>query len=121
MECVRRACVDANAAVAAVGEERRSRLELHIGDERAEDDPGTVAPGDQHRVLAVEADTAPGGCLAVDMLVRVDEHAVPAAEQLTKARQPVSELGIAVPPGVAREPSLTRLERRLGRPVAQSR
>ena len=35
---------------------------------------------DQHRVLAVEADSGPRRSLAVDVLVRVDEHAVGAAQ-----------------------------------------
>ena len=51
-----------------------------IGDQRAEHDPGAVPPRDQHRVLPVEADAAPRRSLAVDVLVRVDEHAVRAAE-----------------------------------------
>src|SRR5262245_37147751 len=63
VERARRAGVDAEAAVAAVELERRSRLELHVRDERSEDDPGAVAPCDQHRVLAVEADAGTGGAL----------------------------------------------------------
>ena len=57
------------------------------GDERPEHDPGAVPLGDQHRVLAVEADAGASGGLAVDVLVRVDEHAVGGAERARRARR----------------------------------
>src|SRR5204862_227125 len=72
---VRRARLDAERARAAVDAERRGRLDLDVGHERAEDDPGTVAARDQERVLAVEADARARGRLSVDVLVRVDEDA----------------------------------------------
>src|SRR4051794_2457518 len=49
-----RAGIDAERAGAAIELERRRRLDLDVGDQRSEDDPGTVAPRDQHRVLSVE-------------------------------------------------------------------
>ena len=67
--------------------ERRRRLELDVGDERAEHDPGAVPARDQQRVLAVEADAAARRGLAVDVLVRVDEDAVRAAEPRARARR----------------------------------
>ena len=92
------------------GGTRRSRCraagsarELDVGDERAEHDPRAVAARDQHRVLAVEADPAPRGRLAVDVLVRVDEDAVRPAEPLARAASSLlAELGVGVVPGVAR-------------------
>src|SRR5204863_2130040 len=66
-----RAGLDAERAGATVGVERRCRLELDVGDERAEHDPGAVAARDQHRVLAVEAYAGARRGLAVDVLVRV--------------------------------------------------
>src|SRR5207247_2467521 len=48
-------CVDAESAVAAVQTERRCRLSLDVSDDCAEHDPGTVPPGDQQPVLAVDA------------------------------------------------------------------
>ena len=75
-----RARVDAERAGAAVGAERRRRLELHVRDERPEHDPGAVSLRDQERVLAVEADSGSEGGLAIDVLVRVDEDSVVAAE-----------------------------------------
>ena len=51
-----RAGLDAERAGAAVGVERRRRLDLGVRDERPEHDPGAVAARDQERVLAVEAD-----------------------------------------------------------------
>ena len=76
-----RAGVDAARARAAAGVERRRRLELGGRDERAEHDPRAVPAREHHRVLAVEADARAHGRLAVDVLVRVDEHAVAAAER----------------------------------------
>ena len=66
--------------------ERRRRLELEVGDERTEHDPGAVAARDQQRVLAVEADAASCCRLAVDVLVRVDEHAVARRSRRTAVR-----------------------------------
>ena len=75
--------------------ERRRRLELGVGDERAEHDPRAVAPRDQHRVLAVEADARARGRLAVDVLVLVDEHAVLAAEPPAELVELLAELRVA--------------------------
>ena len=75
-----RARVDAERAAAAARVERRGRLELDVGDERAEHDPRAVRARDQHRVLADEADARALGAGPVDVLVRVDEHAIGAAE-----------------------------------------
>src|SRR5438128_1226259 len=71
---------DAERARAAVGAERLRRLDLGGGDERSQHDPRTVSARDQQRVLAVETDTRARRRLAVDVLVRVDEDAVVAAE-----------------------------------------
>src|SRR5262249_24122148 len=76
VERAARAGVDAEPALSAVEVERRRRLELDVGDERAEHDPRAVPAGDEQRVLPVEAHAAPCGRLAVDVLVRVDEHAI---------------------------------------------
>src|SRR6266404_941964 len=84
VERARRAGVDAEAARPAVEVERRRRLDLHVGDERAEHDPRTVRARDHQRVLAIEADTAARRRLAVDVLIRVDEDAVLAAEFATE-------------------------------------
>ena len=75
--------------------ERRRRLELDVGDERAEHDPGAVAARDQQRVLAVEADAAARGRLAVDVLVRVDEDAVRAAEPAAELVELLAQLRVA--------------------------
>src|SRR6185437_12930837 len=56
VERVRGTGLDAERARAAIGVERRRRLELDVGHERPEDDPRAEATCDQHRVLAVEAD-----------------------------------------------------------------
>ena len=66
-------------------------------DERPEHDPRAVPPRDQHRVLAVEADAGADGALAVDVLVRVDEHAVVAAEPAAELVQPLAQGRVAVP------------------------
>src|SRR4029077_9306042 len=75
-----RARLDAERARAAVELERGGRFDVRSRDKRPEHDPGAVSAGDQHRVLAVEADTGPCRRLAVDVLVRVDEDTVLAAE-----------------------------------------
>ena len=74
---------------------------------------------DQHRVLAVEADAAPGGGLAVDVLVRVDEHAVGAAEAPPEHVELLAQLRVSVVPGVARKPSLPASSGVSGSPVAE--
>ena len=103
-----RARVDAQPARAAVEVERRRRLELAVADERPEHNPGAVPPRDQHRVLAVEADAAPRRGLAVDVLVRVDEHAVLPAKALPELLELRAKLGVPVVPRVTRQASVTR-------------
>jgi hypothetical protein len=76
---------------------------------------------DQQRVLSVEPDTAPRRGLAIDVLVRVDEHAEAAAELLAESRELLAQFLVRVVPRVARQPPFRRLERRLGSPVAESR
>ena len=98
-----------------------SRLELGVGDERAEHDPGAVPARDQHRVLAVEADSGARGRLAVDVVVRVDEHAVLAAEPPAERVELLPQRCVGVEPGVARQPSLPRPALRLRRVVAERR
>ena len=73
---------------------------------------------DQHRVLAVEADARAGSRLAVDVLVRVDEHSVGAAKPPAENIELPAELRVLVGPRVASEAALTGLERCLGPPVA---
>src|SRR5947208_15841474 len=51
-----RARLDAERAGPAIGVQRRRRLELDVGDERAEHDPRAEAACDQHRVLPVETE-----------------------------------------------------------------
>ena len=101
--------------------ERLGRLELDVRDERPEHDPGAVPACDQERVLAVEADTAPRRRLAVDVLVRVDEHAVRAAECPAELVELLPQLRVRVEPRVARQPAVPRRALRLGQPVAQRR
>ena len=74
---------------------------------------------DQERVLAVEADARAGGCLAVDMVVLVDEHAVGAAEPAAERVELPAQLVVAVGPGVASEPALPRPGLLGGRVVAE--
>jgi hypothetical protein len=119
VERVRRARVDAKRARAAACGERRRRIELPVADQRPENDPGPVAARDQHRVLAVEPHPAPRGGLAIDMLVRVDEHAVLAAEHAPDRIELLAQLRIGVFPRVARQAPLPRGKRRLGSPVAE--
>ena len=107
---------------------------LHVGDERPEHDPGAEPPRDQQRVLAVEADTRAGRGLAVDVLVRVHEHAVGAAKPPTKRlrassaaprSRPTTCSAVAAPrPGVAqarRRSSRGRPRSPYGRPGAGAR
>ena len=65
-----------------------------VGDERAEHDPRAVPARDQQRVLAVEADARARGGLAVDVVVRVDEHAVGAAEPAAERVELLAELRV---------------------------
>ena len=62
-----------------------------VGDERSEHDPRAVPARDQHRVLAVEADAGARCGLAVDVLVRVHEHAVLAAEPAAELLEPLAQ------------------------------
>ena len=64
---------------------------------------------DQERVLAVEADAGARRSLAVDVLVRVDEDAVGTPEPPAEGVELLAQVGVGVPPGVAREPSFARL------------
>jgi hypothetical protein len=52
------------------------------------------------------------------VLVRVDEHAVVAADPAAERVEPLAQDGVAVVPAVPREPPFARLERRLRRVVA---
>jgi zinc-binding alcohol dehydrogenase/oxidoreductase len=99
--------INAQAAVATVQSERWRRPELDVGDDRAENDPRSVPARDQHRVLAVEADTAPRGGLTVDMLVRVDEDPVRAAELPAEVLQLAAQLRVGVVPRVARQATVS--------------
>ena len=74
---------------------------------------------DQERVLAVEADAAPRSCLAVDVLVRVDEHAVVAAELPAERVELLPQLRVGVEPRVARQPAVSLGTLGLGQPVAE--
>ena len=76
---------------------------------------------DQHRVLAVEADAGASGGLAVDVLVRVDEHAVGRAERAAERVELLAQLGVAVVPGVARQPAVAGGPLGLREPVAERR
>ena len=116
-----RARVDADPTRAAVGLERRRRVELGGGDERAEHDPRAVPACDQHRVLAVEADARPRRRLAVDVLVRVDEHEVRGAQLAAEPVEFLAQLRIAVVPRVPRQAPVARGPVRLRRPVAERR
>ena len=80
----------------------------HVRDERAEHDPGAEPAGDQHRVLAVEADAGARRALAVDVLVRVHEHAVGAAETRSELAELLAQLRVRVVPRVARQSPLAR-------------
>src|SRR5262249_10829294 len=81
----------------------------------------TVATRDEERVLAVEADSAAGRGLAVDVLVRVDENAVRAAETLSELVELLPEDGVRAEPRVAREAAVPRGALGLGQPVAERR
>ena len=98
-----RAGVDAAGAGAAARAHGRRGLELRRGHERPEHDPGAVAGGDQHRVLAVEADPGARGSLAVDVLVRIDQDAEGRVERAPELVELLAERGVAVAAGIARE------------------
>src|SRR5439155_12532011 len=108
-------------AGSAVEVERRGGLHDGGRYQRPEHDPRAVAPGDEHRVLPVEADARPGGRLAVDVLVGVDEDAVLAAEPASQLVQALAEHGVAVVPGVTRQSPLSLFDRGLRRVVAVGR
>jgi NADPH:quinone reductase-like Zn-dependent oxidoreductase len=80
-----------------------------------------VAPGDEQRVLAVEADAAPRRRLAVDVLVRIDEHAVRAADPLTELVELAAQFRVCVVPRVARQATVTVGPVGLVRVVAERR
>src|SRR6185437_10453866 len=84
-------------------------------------EPRAVPAGDQHRVLAVEADPGPCRRLPVDVLVRIDEDAVLAAQAPPELIEPFAQHGITVVPRVTREPSFARLKRGFGGVVAVCR
>ena len=95
-------------------------LDLDVGDERSEDDPGAVFARDQHRVLAEEADARTHRALAVDVLVLVHEHAIAAAELAAEGIEALAQEGVVVAPCVAWQPPLPRLRLRALDPVAES-
>ena len=80
-----------------------------------------MAARDEQRVLAVEADAAAGGRLAVDVLVRVDEDAVVAADAPAELVELLPEDGVRVEPRVARQAAVPGGPLRLGQPVAERR
>src|SRR5439155_10560654 len=116
-----RAGLDTECARAAVQPERRRRLELDVGHERAQHDPGAKATRDQHRVLAVKADSGANGRLAIDMLVRVHEDAVLAAKAAAEFVEALPQRGVRIPPRVARQPPVARWWRLAVGPVAEGR
>src|SRR3954449_5653901 len=119
VERARGAGVDAEPALPAVEAERRGRLELDVCDERPEHDPGAVPARDQECVLAVEADAAARRRLAVDVLVRVDEDPVRAAQPPAEHVELLPQLRVGVEPRVARQPAVPCRTFRLGQPVAE--
>jgi hypothetical protein len=96
-------------------------LDLDVRDQRPEYDPRAVAAGNHQRVLAVEADPGAHGALAVDVLVRVDEHAVGAAEPPAQRLELLAQVGVGVPPRVAGQAALAGARRGTGRVVAERR
>jgi len=78
-----------------------------------------VAPGDQHRILAVEPDPGADRGLAVDVVVLVDEHAVFAAQAPPEGVELLPQVGIAVEPRIAGKSTLPGLDRLLLRVVAE--
>src|SRR5579871_1504901 len=121
VERVRRARVDAEATFAAIRIERRRELELGVGDQRPEHDPRAVPARDEERVFAVETDSAAGSGFAIDVLVRIDEDAVRAADAPTELVELLPEDGVGVEPRVARQATVTRGPFGLGKPVAERR
>src|SRR5439155_23209028 len=85
----------------------------------AEHDPGAVFARDQQRVLPVEADPRARRSLAVDVLVRVDEYAVVAAEPAPELVQLLAQLRVVVRPGVTRQAALPRSGLASGVPVTE--
>ncbi len=119
VERTRRAGLDAAGAGAAALGHRHGQLELQFGHERPEHDPRAVAARDQHRVLAVEADPGAGRSLAVDVLVRVDQHPVGAAELPPERVKLLAQRGVGVVPRVARQAAVAVRPLRLGQVVAE--
>ncbi len=109
VEGARRARLDTQRAGTAVELQRLRALDLDVGDERSEHDPGTVPPGDQHRVLPVEAHAGAGGSFAVDVVVLVDEHSVGPAEPPAELVELLPQVCVRVKPRVAREPAFACL------------
>ena len=95
------------------------RLQLDVGHERAEHDPGAVRTRDQHRVLADEPDARALRAGAVDVVVLVDEDAVRAAEPPTECVEALPQERVVVAPGVPRQPPLPRPRLGRGRVVAE--
>ena len=108
VERARRARLDAQRAAAAARVEGGRRLQLDVGHERAEHDPGSVRARDQHRVLADEPDARALRAGAVDVVVLVDEDAVRAAELPTERVEALPQERVVVAPGVPRQPALSR-------------
>ncbi len=121
VEGVGGAGVDAERAGAAARRDSRRGLDLDVRDERPEHDPGPVCARDEHRVLADEPDAGALGSRAVDMVVRVDENAVGAAEPPPERVEPLAEQRVVVAPRVARESSLDGAGLGAVRPVAERR
>jgi hypothetical protein len=119
VECSRRARVDAEPAGAAVEIERRAALDLGGGDDRPEDDPGSVATGDEQGVLPVEPHPCARGALPVDVLILVHQHAVLPAQALAEPLQLRAELGVAVAPRVPGKAPLSRPDIGAGRVVGE--
>ena len=113
--------IDAAGAGAATRRHRRRRLELRGGDERPEDDPRAVPLRDQQRVLPVEADPGARRRFAVDMLIRVDEHPVGRLERPAECIELLAQLGVAVVPGITRQPAVAGWELGLGQVIAEGR
>ena len=75
--------------------------------------------GDQHRVLAVEAQSRAPRSLTVDMLVGVDEDAVAPAECLPEGVQPLPQERVVVAPRVSRQAPLSHTRLGAFDPVTQ--
>ena len=81
-------------------------LEREIGDDRAERDERAVAGHDRHGVLRREGESRADRGLAVDMVVRVDEHASRVRRARREPRgerlEPQAQGAYGIVPGVAR-------------------